>query len=62
MNSLGIETVQNGPNDCMVEAFTKGNWHLEWKYSPDAKENVTHDLVNVYDWVMLPASVGEKFY
>ncbi|CAE6957803.1 unnamed protein product [Symbiodinium sp. KB8] len=42
--------------------LTKGNWHIEWKYSPNAKENVTHDLVNVYDWVMLPASVGEKFY
>ena len=21
-----------------------------------------HDLVNVYDWIMLPASVGEKFF
>ena len=74
MNSLAIDTVQSGPNDCMVETawyamtkaermfFTKGNWHIEWKYSPSAKENVTHDLVNVYEWVMLPASVGEKCY
>ncbi|OLP82439.1 hypothetical protein AK812_SmicGene36919 [Symbiodinium microadriaticum] len=67
MNSLAmIDTVQNGPNDCMVETtwyamtkaermfFTKANWHIEWKYSPSAKENVTHDLVNVYEWVMLP--------
>ena len=30
--------------------------------SPNAKENVVHDLVNVYDWVMLPSSVGEKFF
>ena len=42
--------------------LTKGNWHIEGKNLPYAKENVTHDLVNVYDWVMLPASVGEKFY
>ncbi|CAE7690606.1 unnamed protein product, partial [Symbiodinium microadriaticum] len=42
--------------------LTKGNWHIEWKNLPYAKANVTHDLVNVYDWVMLPASVGEKFY
>ena len=23
---------------------------------------MVHDLVNVYDWIMLPASVGEKFF
>ena len=23
---------------------------------------MVHDLVNVYDWMMLPASVGEKFF
>ncbi|OLP81090.1 hypothetical protein AK812_SmicGene38414 [Symbiodinium microadriaticum] len=63
----------NGPNDCMVETawyamtkaermfLTKRNWHIERKNLPYAKANVTHDLVNVYDWVMLPASVGEKF-
>ena len=21
-----------------------------------------HDLVNVYDWIMLPASIGKKFF
>ena len=74
MNSPAIEIPQNGPNDCMVETasyamtkaermfLTKGTWHIEWKNLPYAKENVTHDLVNVYDWVMLPASVGEEFY
>ena len=74
MNCLAIEIPQNGPNDCMAETawyamtkaermfLTKGNWHIEWKNLPYAKGNVTHDLVNVYDWVMLPASVGEKFY
>ena len=36
----------------------KGNWHIEWKLTANAKENVVHDLVNVYDWLMLPASVG----
>ena len=23
---------------------------------------MVHDLVNIYDWIMLPASVGEKFF
>ena len=74
MNSPGINVVQNGPNECMVETawyamtkaermfLEKGHWHIEWKLSPNAKENVVHDLVNVYDWVMLPSSVGEKFF
>ena len=74
MNSLGINVVQNGPNECMVETawyamtkaermfLTKGHWHIEWKLSSIAKENVVHDLVNVYDWVMLPSSVGEKLF
>eukprot|EP00439_Symbiodinium_sp_Y106_P076010 s1279_g15.t1 len=44
MNSLGINVVQNGPNECIEN------------------ENVVHDLVNVHDWIMLPASVGEKFF
>ena len=74
MNSLGINVVQNGPNECMVETawytmskaermfLEKGHWHIEWKLTANAKENVVHDLVNVYDWIMLPASVGEKFF
>ena len=74
MNSLGINVVQNGPNMCMMETawyamtraermfLEKGHWHIEWKLSPNAKENVVHDLVSVYDWVMLPSSVGEKFF
>eukprot|EP00439_Symbiodinium_sp_Y106_P080941 s1993_g19.t2 len=73
MNSLGINVVQNGPNMCMVETawcamtkaermfLEKGHWHIEWKLTANAKENVVHDLVNAYDWIMLPASVGEKF-
>ena len=36
--------------------------HIECKLTANAKENVVHDLVNVYDWIMLPASVGEKFF
>ena len=40
----------------------KGHWHIEWKLTANAKENVAHDLVNVYDWIMLPTSVGEKFF
>ncbi|CAE7404548.1 unnamed protein product, partial [Symbiodinium sp. CCMP2456] len=67
MHSLGINEVQNGPNECMVETawyamtraermfLTKGNWHLEWKNTTNAKENLVHDLVDVYDWVMLPS-------
>ena len=74
MNSLGINMVQNGPNECMVEtawyAISKAErmflekvyWHIEWKLSSNAKENVVHDLVNVYDWVMLPSSDGEKLF
>ena len=74
MNSLGINVVQNGPNECMVETawyamtkaermfLTKGHWHIEWKLSSNAKEDVVHGLVNVYDWVMLPSSVGEKLF
>ncbi|CAE7351810.1 unnamed protein product [Symbiodinium sp. CCMP2456] len=42
--------------------LTKGNWHLEWKNTTNAKENLVHDLVNVYDWVMLPSNVGEELY
>eukprot|EP00439_Symbiodinium_sp_Y106_P067563 s3557_g11.t1 len=34
----------------------KGHWHIEWKLTANAKENVVHDLVNVYDWIMLPRS------
>ena len=74
MNSLGINVVQNGPNECMLETgwycmskaermfLEKGHWHTEWKLTANAKTNVVHDLVNVYDWIMLPASVGEKFF
>ena len=74
MNSLGINVVQNGPSECMIETawycmskaerlfLEKGHWHIEWKLTAIAKENVVHDLVNVYDWIMLPASVGEKFF
>ena len=70
MNSLGINVVQNGPNECMLVTgwyctskaermfLEKGHWHIEWKLTANAKENVVHDLVNVYDWLMLPASVG----
>ena len=61
MNSLGINVIQNGPNECTVETawyamtkaermfLTKGHWHIdiEWKLSSNAKENVVHDLVNV---------------
>ena len=74
MNSLGINVVQNGPNECMVETawyamskaermfLEKGHWRIEWKLTANAKENVVRDLANVYDWIMLPASVGEKFF
>ena len=74
MNSLGIRTVTNGINECMMETgwfamskaermfLTKGNWQIEWKLAPHAKENVVTDLVNVYDWVMLPLEIGEHYY
>ena len=56
MNSLGINVVQNGPNECMIETarycmskaermfLEKGHWHIEWKLTANAKENVVHDL------------------
>ena len=28
----------------------------------ECKDNVVHGLVNVYDWIMLPQSVGEKLF
>ena len=74
MHSVDICTVQNGPNECMMETgwycmsraermfLERGDWHLEWKLSVTAKENLVHDLVNVYDWIMLPQSVGEKMF
>ncbi|CAE7330836.1 unnamed protein product, partial [Symbiodinium sp. CCMP2592] len=74
MNSLDIRAVSNGINECMIETgwfamtkaermfLTKGNWQIEWKLAPNAKENLVADLVNVYDWILLPKSVGENYY
>ena len=51
---------------CMSRAermfLERGDWHLEWKLSATAKENLFHDLVNVYDWIVLPQSVGQKMF
>ena len=74
MNSLDIGPVSNRVNECMMETgwfamtkaermfLTKGNWQIEWKLAPCAKENVLTNLVNVYDWVMLPLEIGEQYY
>ena len=49
MNSLGINVVQNGPNECMLETgwycvskaermfLEKGHWHIEWKLTANAR-------------------------
>eukprot|EP00439_Symbiodinium_sp_Y106_P060154 s1310_g8.t2 len=56
--------IANRLHDAQAERMflEKGHWHIEWKLTANAKENVAHDLVNVYDWIMLPTSVGEKFF
>ena len=53
-----VETAWYG----MTKVERIGHSFIEWKLTANAKENVVHDLVIVYDWIMLPASVGEKFF
>ena len=56
-----VETAWSAVTNAERMFLEKGHWRIEWKLSPNATENVVHDLVNVYDWIMFPASVGEKF-
>ena len=75
MNSLGIRTtVSNNVNECMMETgwwamtkaermfLTKGKWEIKWRLDQNDKENLVHDLVHVYDWILLPASIGERYF
>ena len=74
MLSLGIQPEMSGPNNLMIASgwtgktkaerlfLSKGNWHVEWKCPPWAKENATDSLVNVYDWLCLPLSMANGLY
>ncbi|CAE7406577.1 unnamed protein product [Symbiodinium sp. CCMP2456] len=67
-------TVSNNVNECMMETgwwamtkaermfLTKGKWEIKWRLDQNDKENLVHDLVHVYDWILLPASIGESYY
>ena len=75
MNSLKIRsTVSNNVNQSMLETgwfamtksermfLTKGTWEIEWHMNANDYDNVVHDLVNVYDWLLLPSSIGQRYF
>ena len=74
MNSLAIGLVTNRPDECMMETgwfamtkaermfLTKPVWNIRWVLEPNAEQNAVANLVNVYDWVMLPIEIGKEYY
>ena len=74
MNSLEIGPVTNRVDECMMEtgwyAMTKAErmfltklvWNIRWMLEPNAEKNAVVNLVNVYDWVMLPIEIGKEYY
>ena len=73
MNSLAIGPVTNRPDECMMETgwfamtkermfLTKPVWNIRWVLEPNAEQNAVANLVNVYDWVMLPIEIGKEYY
>ena len=74
MNSLEIGPVTNRVDECMMETgwyamtkaermfLTKPVWNIRWMLEPNAEENAVVNLVNVYDWVMLPIEIGKEYY
>ncbi|CAE7362841.1 unnamed protein product, partial [Symbiodinium sp. CCMP2456] len=75
MNSLQIRsTVTNNVNQCMLETgwfamtkaermfLTKGTWEIKWHMDPTDYDNLVHDLVHVYDWILQPSSVGQRYF
>ena len=42
--------------------LTKRNWHIDWKVPASAKENLTDNLVKVYEWVCLPLSLANGLF
>ena len=74
MNSLEIGPVTNRVDECMMETgwfamtkaermfLTKPVWNIRWVLEPNAEKNAVVNLVNVYDWVMLPIEIGKEYY
>ncbi|OLQ14845.1 hypothetical protein AK812_SmicGene951 [Symbiodinium microadriaticum] len=74
MNSLDIGPVTNRVDECMMETgwfamtkaermfLTKPVWNIRWMLAPDDEKNAVVNLVNVYDWVMLPFEIGREYY
>ncbi|CAE7450878.1 unnamed protein product, partial [Symbiodinium sp. CCMP2456] len=67
-------TVTNNVNQCMLETgwfamtkaermfLTKGTWEIKWHMDPTDYDNLVHDLVHVYDWILLPSSIGQRYF
>ena len=74
MNSLEIGPVTNRVDECMMETgwfamtkaermfLTKPVWNIRWMLEPNDEKNAMGNLVNVYDWVMLPFEIGREYY
>ena len=74
MNSLEIGPVTNRVDECMMETgwfamtkaermfLTKPVWNIRWMLEPNDEKNAVTNLVNVYDWVMLPFEIGREYY
>ena len=74
MNSLEIGPVTNRVDECMMETgwfamtkaermfLTKPVWNIRWMLAPNDEKNAVVNLVNVYDWVMLPIEIGKEHY
>ena len=74
MNSLEIGPVTNRVDECMMETgwfamtkaermfLTKPIWNIRWMLEPNDEKNAVVNLVNVYDWVMLPFEIGREYY
>ena len=74
MNSHDIGPVTNRVDECMMETgwfamtkaermfLTKATWNIQWMLAPDDEKNTVINLVNVYDWVMLPIAIGKEYF
>ena len=74
MNSLDIGPVTNRVDECMMETgwfamtkaermfLTKPIWNIRWMLAANDEKNDVVNLVNVYDWVMLPFEIGREYY
>ena len=74
MNFFEIGPVTNRVDECMMETgwfamtkaermfLTKPVWNIRWMLAPNDEKNAVVNLVNVYDWVMLPIEIGKEYY